>query len=149
MVTPHTEEYLEAILRLACPDNKAEAPCLRPEVDIASLDRKRCHLARPSEIAELVGVSRPSVTTALQRMELLGLITRDNKGVRLTDSGFIQAREVLRRHRVAERFLVNVLGFDAQSVHDEACVLEHALSDRIVDALEEYVMHFEDDSSNC
>lgn len=140
MVTPHTEEYLEAILRLACPYNNDEkAPCLAQSADVNAIDRSACKVARPSEIAELVGVSRPSVTTALQRMELAGLITRDKKGVRLTDTGFLQAREVLRRHRVAERFLTQVLGFEPDSVHDEACVLEHAFSNRVVDSLEKFV----------
>lgn len=145
MVTPHTEEYLEAILRLACPyNNDKKVPCLNQGTDIKAIDRKECNVARPSEIAELVGVSRPSVTTALQRMEQAGLVTRDKKGVRLTDVGFLQAREVLRRHRVAERFLINVLGFEPDSVHDEACVLEHAFSLRVVDALESFVEEFED-----
>lgn len=144
MVTPHTEEYLEAILRLACPHNKnEEIGCFAPGVKVDGLDRASCQVARPSEIADLVGVSRPSVTTALQRMESDGLVTRDKKGVRLTDVGFVQAREVLRRHRVAERFLINVLGFDAESVHDEACVLEHSLSNRIVDALDEFTRTYE------
>lgn len=145
MVTPHTEEYLEAILRLACPHNKNEdVGCFAPGADVDGLDRSACQIARPSEIAELVGVSRPSVTTALQRMEQDGLILRSGKGVRLTDKGFLQARTVLRRHRVSEKFLVKVLGFEPDSVHDEACVLEHSLSDRIVDALEELTRTYEE-----
>lgn len=146
MVTPHTEEYLEAILRIACPhNNDKKAPCLAQGANVEALDRSACKVARPSEIAELVGVSRPSVTTALQRMEQSGLITRDKKGVRLTDAGFLQAREVLRRHRVAERFLINVLGLDTESVHDEACVLEHAFSERVIDALESFVEKYEEE----
>mgnify|MGYP003528486548 FL=1 len=144
MVTPHTEEYLEAILRLVCPHNRDEhVGCFAPDVDVATLDRSACQIARPSEIAEMVGVSRPSVTTALQRMEQDGLVLRSGKGVCLTSQGFEKARTVLRRHRVSEKFLIKVLGFDPDSVHDEACVLEHSLSERIVDALEKLTDSYE------
>lgn len=143
MVSPHTEEYLEAILRLACPHNNKEGfSCFAPDADVETLDRSACQIARPSDIADMVGVSRPSVTAALQRMEQDGLIERKRKGVTLTAEGFVRAREVLRRHRVAERFLINVLGFDPDSVHDEACVLEHSLSDRIVEKLDEFTRSF-------
>lgn len=113
--TATIEEYLETIERLSA---QSDAP------------------VRPSAIAEYVSVSRPSVTTALRRMESDGLVERIGKGVVLTSEGREAARAVLRRHRVAELFLVQVLGMDPETVHDDACRLEHAISDTVLAAME-------------
>lgn len=103
---------------------------------IARLSELGAGVIRPSQIADGVGVSRPSVTTALQRMEVNGLIERHGRGVLLTEAGKAAAFGVLRRHRVSEQFLVEVLGLDAEGVHEDACLLEHALSDRVLEAME-------------
>lgn len=110
------EEYLEAIYKLA-----EKGP------------------VRPSQLAEAMGVSAPTVTATLGRLQSAGLIDRPEGGVELTHAGRRGALDIIRRHRLAERFLVDVLGLAWDEVHDEACQLEHALSPRVQRALEEFM----------
>ncbi len=110
------EEYLETIFKLS----------ERGEV-------------RPTPIAEALGVSGPTVTATLKRLESRGLITRKGGAVVLTDAGRDLAVDIVRRHRVAERFLVDVLGLNWDEAHEDACALEHALSPRVMLALEEFL----------
>jgi DtxR family Mn-dependent transcriptional regulator len=95
--------------------------------------------ARPARIAEALGVSSPTVTAALKRLKAQGLITRPDGGVALTPPGRQLALDIIRRHRLAERLLVDVLGIAWEDVHEEACLLEHALSPRVQAALESYL----------
>ena len=95
--------------------------------------------ARPARIAEALGVSSPTVTAALKRLKTQGLVTRPGGGVALTASGRQLALDIIRRHRLAERLLVDVLGMAWEDVHDEACLLEHALSPKVQQALEAYL----------
>lgn len=122
MPTATLEEYLEAIYKLS-----------------------RSGPARPSAVAEAMSVSAPTVTATLRRLSERGLVTRPSGGVELTEEGVRQALSILRRHRLAERFLVDVLGLPWDDVHEDACLLEHALSPRVQDALAEYL----DDPEAC
>lgn len=94
---------------------------------------------RPGQLAEALGVSAPTVTATLGRLQSRGLIERPDGGVALTDEGRQVALDIIRRHRLAERFLVDALGLSWDEVHDEACQLEHALSPRVQRALEEFL----------
>jgi DtxR family transcriptional regulator, Mn-dependent transcriptional regulator len=94
---------------------------------------------RPTPIAEALGVSGPTVTATLKRLESRKLITRRDGDVVLTEAGEGLAIDIIRRHRVAERFLVDVLGLAWAEAHEDACRLEHALSPRVMEALEEYL----------
>lgn len=94
---------------------------------------------RPTPIAEALGVSGPTVTATLKRLEQRGLIVRDGGAVVLTEAGTSLAVDIIRRHRVAERFLVDVLGIAWEEAHEDACKLEHALSPRVIEALEAYL----------
>jgi DtxR family Mn-dependent transcriptional regulator len=94
---------------------------------------------RPTQIADALSVSGPTVTATLRRLESADLITRPEGGVALTDAGRREAIEVVRRHRLAERFLVDALELPWDSVHDEACLLEHAMSPRVLEALERFL----------
>lgn len=116
MPSATVEEYLEAIYKLS----------ERGEV-------------RPTQLADALGVSGPTVTATLRRLEAAELVERPGGGVELTESGRTQALSILRRHRLAERFLADVLGLPWDVVHDEACSLEHALSPRVQEALERYM----------
>lgn len=116
MPTATLEEYLETIYKLS-----------------------ERGTVRPTPIAEALGVSGPTVTATLRRLEARGLITRDAGDVVLTDEGRTLAIDIVRRHRVAERFLVDVLGLAWEEAHEDACRLEHALSPRVMEALEEYL----------
>jgi DtxR family Mn-dependent transcriptional regulator len=94
---------------------------------------------RPTQIAEAISVSGPTVTATLRRLEAAALITRPDGGVALTEQGRREAIAVIRRHRIAERFLVDVLHLPWESVHEEACLLEHAMSPRVLAGLEEFL----------
>jgi DtxR family Mn-dependent transcriptional regulator len=96
-------------------------------------------VVRPAQLADALGVSAPTVTSTLRRLEGADLVTRPGLGVELTSAGRREALAIVRRHRVAERFLVDVLGLPWEAVHEEACLLEHALSDRVLTALETFL----------
>ena len=78
----------------------------------------------------------PSVTDMAQRLMKAGLVDYVRyKGVRLTEEGERLALKMLRRHRLIELYLVQELGYSLHEVHDEAENLEHAVSDRFVEAI--------------
>ncbi len=86
-------------------------------------------------LAERLGVSRASVSEMVKRMESEGLVSNDNATLALTAEGEKLAQRVVRRHRLAERFLTDMLGLDWGRAHHEACKWEHILSDDVEDAL--------------
>jgi DtxR family Mn-dependent transcriptional regulator len=90
----------------------------------------------PARIAELVGVSPPTVTEALKRMARDGYIheTHDPE-VTLTDTGRALVASLMRRHRIVERWLTDTLGLDWASAHEEAHKLEHAISETVAERL--------------
>ncbi|MCX8007407.1 MAG: metal-dependent transcriptional regulator [Coriobacteriia bacterium] len=94
---------------------------------------------RPARIAEAIGVSGPTVTATLRRLGRDGYVARPHGMVELTEAGRRAALDVVRRHRVAERFLADVLKLPWADVHEEACRLEHALSPTVVSALEAFM----------
>jgi DtxR family Mn-dependent transcriptional regulator len=101
------EEYLETIYNMAMED----------EVVIGA------------RLAEKFRVSPPTVTEMLKRLVRDGYVDMDNKRqVSLTEAGNQAAEAVLRRHRLTERFLVDMLGMQWHQVHEEACRLEHFIS---------------------
>src|SRR6266704_6101724 len=82
-----------------------------------------------ARLAEKFHVSAPTVTEMLKRLVRDGFIAMDNKRqVTLTEAGKQAAEAVLRRHRLTERFLVDMLGMQWHQVHEEACRLEHFIS---------------------
>lgn len=94
---------------------------------------------RPTQLAESMGVSGPTVTATLRRLESQGFITRDGRSIELTGDGTARALDIVRRHRLAERFLVDALGLKWEDAHEDACLLEHALSPRVLAALEKFL----------
>src|SRR5712671_1824386 len=82
-----------------------------------------------ARLAERFRVSPPTVTEMLKRLVRDGYVEMDNKRqVTLTEAGNQAAEAVLRRHRLTERFLVDMLGMQWHQVHEEACRLEHFIS---------------------
>lgn len=82
-----------------------------------------------ARLAEKFGVAPPTVTEMLKRLTRDGYVEMDNKRqVTLTEAGNTAAEAVLRRHRLTERFLVDMLGMQWHQVHEEACRLEHFIS---------------------
>jgi DtxR family Mn-dependent transcriptional regulator len=107
MASTAAEEYLQAIYTLA--DESGHVVSAR--------------------LAEFLGFSAPAVSEMVHRLEREGLVSLDgHKEVHLTTTGKAQAESIVRRHRLAERFLVEVLHFEWWKTHEEAERLEHAMS---------------------
>lgn len=91
---------------------------------------------RASRLAEWLGVSQPTASATLHRMVRDELVQiSEMKVIHLTPFGREMAERVVRRHRIAERWLTDVLGLDWLEADEEAGRLEHALSDRVADRL--------------
>src|SRR3954462_13906392 len=83
-------------------------------------------------IAERLGVSAASASSMVKKLDGLGLVSHQPyRGVQLTPAGLKVALEVIRHHRLLERFLAEELGVPWDRVHDEAEVLEHVLSEEL------------------
>lgn len=85
-----------------------------------------------ARIAERLGHSGPTVSQTVARMERDGLVVvSGDRHLELTTDGLAKATRVMRKHRLAERLLTDVIGLDWEFVHDEACRWEHVMSDRV------------------
>jgi DtxR family Mn-dependent transcriptional regulator len=85
-----------------------------------------------ARIAERLHQSGPTVSQTVARMERDGLVrVAGDRHLELTDDGHSYATRVMRKHRLAERLLVDVIGLDWALVHDEACRWEHVISDEV------------------
>jgi DtxR family Mn-dependent transcriptional regulator len=108
MATGNREDYLLRILRITDGDG----------------------IAKTTDIASLMNVSAASVTEMLRALASDGLITyKKYKGVSLTPEGLAMAKRIRDKHQIAERFLMEVLAKDQGAAHEEACKMEHILSD--------------------
>lgn len=114
MYTPVVEDYLKAIWAL----QQIEAP------------------VSTSRIAERLGLTSAAVTAMVKRLAENGLLRHEPYyGVRLTPAGELASLRIVRRHRVLELFLTEMLGYEWDRVHDEAERLEHAASDELIERL--------------
>jgi len=120
LLSNQAEEYLEAIYRL----------------------EQKGGFARTMELARNLKVVPGSVTNTIENLKRKGLVIhKPYKGVKLTENGRKIASSVVRRHRLAERLLTDILHLDWSKVHDLACKLEHALSPEILKPLEKALGH--------
>jgi len=84
------------------------------------------------ELAQRLGISSPSVSEMVTRLTAQGLVEHDRyRGQQLTREGRKVALELVRHHRLLEMFLVEILGYSWDEVHDEAERLEHVISERM------------------
>jgi len=119
-VTATTEEYLEDIYKLQEKDG----------------------IARTSELVKLLQVVPGTVTNTVERLEREGLVTHEPyKGVKLTEKGLKIALQVIRKHRLSERLLTDILHVKWEKVHEVACGLEHGIVDDIDKNLEKALGH--------
>lgn len=94
--------------------------------------------ASTSALAEHLAVQPASVTGMVKRLAEMGLLAHvPYRGVQLTDRGSREALRVIRRHRILETYLTAALGYAWEEVHEEAERLEHAASDRLIEAMAE------------
>jgi DtxR family Mn-dependent transcriptional regulator len=118
MASPHTattDKYLEAIY------------CIAAEGETV----------RPSRLAYWLSVSAPTVSDALARLKRDGWVdVASDRSVTLTESGTVLATGMVRRHRILERWLTDVLGFDWASADIEADRISSAISDAVVDQID-------------
>ena len=94
--------------------------------------------ATSSAIAQRLGVSAPSVTGMLQKLSTgkrPGITYQKHRGARLTGEGRKRALRIVRRHRLVELFLCQVLGYSWDEVHQEAEKLEHFISEKLEDRI--------------
>jgi DtxR family Mn-dependent transcriptional regulator len=106
---PPVEEYLETMLSLS----EEGVPVIQ------------------ARIAERLGRSAPSVSEMLDRLREDGYVEREGRRLSLTESGQALAEKVVRKHRLAERLLVDVIGLEWHKVHREAGRWEHVISDDV------------------
>lgn len=102
------------------------------------------HTAPPatvSKVAEFMGVSAPSASEMLRRLEQQGYVRGADDGVNLTPSGREKATTVVRRLRLAERLLTDVLKLELSKVYDEACKMEHVISNEVEERLAAVLGH--------
>jgi DtxR family Mn-dependent transcriptional regulator len=95
-----------------------------------------------SVLADYLGVARPTVTQTMQRMTASGYVAAgEGKGIILTEQGRLKAEEIVRRHRLLERWLTDELGLDWADAHVEAGRLEHSVSKMVEERLFERLNH--------
>jgi DtxR family Mn-dependent transcriptional regulator len=119
-VTAVVEEYLEAIYKL----------------------EEKYGVARTSDLVSSLKVAPGTVTNTVERLEKEGYITHEPyKGVKLTSKGLGIAIQVVRRHRLSERLLTDILHMEWDKVHEAACQLEHGITNEIIKPLEKALKH--------
>jgi len=95
-----------------------------------------------ARISERLGHSGPTVSQTVGRMERDGLVVvSEDRSLELTDAGRQKAVDVMRKHRLAERLLSDVIGLDWAYVHEEACRWEHVMSELVERRLIELLGH--------
>lgn len=118
MITGNQEDYLINILRLS----------------------EKGGVVKTSGLSKFMGVSPASVSEMLKILAEQGLVNyRKYKGVSLTEKGSEHARGIKRKHKIMERFLMDVLDVSDIEAHEEACKMEHVLSDGSADKLSRIV----------
>jgi DtxR family transcriptional regulator, Mn-dependent transcriptional regulator len=88
-----------------------------------------------ARIAERIGVSRPAVSEMVRRLEAEGLVLLDGTTITLSSKGLALAESVVRRHRLAERFLTDILHLSWSVAHKEAGKWEHVISSEVEEAI--------------
>ncbi|HTY75798.1 MAG TPA: metal-dependent transcriptional regulator [Candidatus Nanoarchaeia archaeon] len=119
-LSQEAEEYIEIIYKL----------------------QKRNGTAKTKDLADNLHVVPGSITNTIEHLESHDLVTHEPyRGVKLTKDGERLAMDILRRHRLAELLLTDILKAEWSTVHKDACKLEHALTKNVTDLLEERLGH--------
>lgn len=112
-----TEEYLEAIFKQNHEENRATT----------------------ASIASFFGITYQSAREKIKNLKKNGYAESEKEFIILTKAGEKRAKDVIRKHRLSEIFLTQTLGLPWDEVHEEACLFEHVLSDKVADALEKFL----------
>lgn len=125
-LTSSIEDYLEALLRL----------------------EKQRGVVRVKELADCLGLTNASISSAIPKLGRLGLVTFERYGpIRLTPLGRRMAKQVIRREEVLVAFFSEVLGIPENKARDEACRVEHSISLESLEALEAFLAYLKENSS--
>ncbi|WP_044466941.1 metal-dependent transcriptional regulator [Staphylococcus caprae] len=115
MLTEEKEDYLKAILT--------------NDGDVSFVSNK--------QLSQFLNIKPPSVSEMIGRLEKEGYVeTKHYKGARLTEAGLNQTLDIIKRHRLLELFLIEILHYNWEEVHQEAEILEHCISDLFVERLD-------------
>ncbi len=118
------EDYLEAVL---------------------NIERKK-GVVRSIDVADYLNVSKPSVTRAMGVLKNAGYIQQEPYGdISLTDIGRERAKAIFRRHVILTKFFSNVLNVDDVIAEEDACKVEHVISQETMDKLTDYLVNFKKD----
>ncbi len=119
-VSPSMQDYLKAILNLSELNGQV----------------------RVTDIAEHLGVAKPSVHQAATQLAKAGLVVHEKYGpLELTEKGLETAKSVRDKHSMLVKFFVEVLGVDSETAHQDACLIEHAISPV---TMENLIKHFKE-----
>ena len=120
MPSPTVENYLKQILMISLENHKREVPM--------------------GLISDSLKVTPGTATSMVKNLEKEGWLSyKSRKGVKLTVSGRKLGMNILRRHRLLETFLVETLGLDWSEIHDEAEELEHSISEKVLERLDDFL----------
>lgn len=119
-LSPNIEKYLEAIYKLSQKEDSVKT----------------------SKISNDLGITQASVSEMLKKLDKMDFVEYSQyKGVKLTEKGLKTAKKVTRKHRLLERFLHDILKLKDNLLHDQACEMEHSLSDEAERAMCQVLDH--------
>jgi DtxR family Mn-dependent transcriptional regulator len=119
-ITPNIQEYLETIYKLSHNGERVKT----------------------TKISKNLKIAPGSVTQMIKKLEEIGYVDYSQyKGVKLTKTGLKEAKNVTRKHRILERFLQDVLNLKDNVIHEQACEMEHSLSDEAERAMCQVLEH--------
>jgi len=117
-ITASSEDYLEAIYYL----------------------NQKQGMVRVTDVADELSVSKPSVNRAIKKLVSEELVFHENYSeIKLTEKGFIEAKNVTRVHGILKSFLIDILGVDNEVAENEACAMEHSICEETVNKLAKYI----------
>ncbi len=120
-LTQSIEDYLEIIYNYA-------------------LDRQGMRI---TTLSEKMGVAKPSAHNAVTKLRELGLVTQETYGlIHLTDKGKKKGEKLAKKHNVLYKFLTTVLGISAQTAENDACKIEHVISEETLQGVNTYLNAF-------
>jgi len=116
------------------------SPSLEDYLEMIYFLRTQNESVRTTDVANAIGVSKPSVNQAIKSLKEKGLADQERYGgVTLTDKGTEIAKRVLGRHNLIKQFLVDVLGVDESTAEQEACAMEHCIGESTIQKLRNYL----------
>ncbi len=118
-------------------DNKLTSS-LEDYLEVICNYEKSGQAVRAVDISKTLNISRASVTEALQKLHSKGLIVYD-KTITLTNEGRLKAQEVVSKHSILQKFFEEVLELDTQEASENACRIEHVISETAFSKISDYL----------